>query len=63
MKETELKSHIKNGASGGYLFFGDEDYMKSKSTWFNKKYSPGSMPWGFSFIELVDLGGNSILFE
>ena len=30
MKETELKSHIKNGASGGYLFFGDEDYMKSK---------------------------------
>ena len=28
MTETELRASIKNGPTGGYLFFGDEDYLK-----------------------------------
>ena len=27
--EAELKNEIKSGASGGYFFYGDEDYLKS----------------------------------
>ncbi len=31
IKEDEFRRRIKKGLSGGYLFFGDEDYMKSFS--------------------------------
>ena len=29
MKEEIFRKQLKKGLSGGYLFFGDEDYMKS----------------------------------
>ena len=31
IKEDAFRKQIKSGLSGGYLFFGDEDYMKAYS--------------------------------
>ena len=31
MKEADFRKELKAAATGGYLFFGEEDYMKSAS--------------------------------
>ena len=31
IKEDAFRKQLKNGLSGGYLFFGEEDYLKSFS--------------------------------
>ncbi len=55
MTETELRAQIKNGVTGGYLFYGDEDYLKRFYAQKMREAALADCPEGLSAFNSITL--------